>query len=53
MCVCVYACARVSPHVSSHFAVGYRKRMKESDQPKMKQITGKRFQNLRHYEVLA
>lgn len=26
--------------------------MTESDQPKMKQITSKRFQNLKHYEII-
>lgn len=52
-CAYMYVCARASPRVSFHFAAGYKKRMKVSDQPKMKQITRKRFKNLRHYEVPA
>lgn len=48
----IYICwHKISPYVSFHFAVGYRKRMTESDQLKTKWITSKRFQNLRHYEI--
>lgn len=53
MSVYIYAHAKVSPHASLHFALGYRKRMKEADKPKIKWITRKRFQSLRHYEVPA